>query len=109
LVLKIQNLIRQYTWRDWYFRHPDVVETPADMTASDVGVRMHVDHCIEHIRIALMCHGDTTPFFTIIDPDAPLGARGDFSPHHKCKRFDTLQEWSREHGVIPKLRPVKTD
>lgn len=69
------------------------------MLASDVSTRMHVDHCIEALRIALMCHGDTTPYFTMITPDAPHGALSDFSAHHKCRKFDKLQTWTEEHGI----------
>lgn len=69
------------------------------MLVSDAGARMHVDHCIEHIRLALMCHGDTTPYFTIRDPDAPLGARSDFSPHRKCRDFGSIQSFMHKHGV----------
>lgn len=91
-----KNLIRQYTWRDWYFRHPEIVETPGGMLDSDVGARMHVDHCIEALRLVLMCHGDTTPFFTVMDPSLSVGARGDLSPHHKCRDFEKLRSWVEE-------------
>ncbi|KAL2212808.1 hypothetical protein CC79DRAFT_1318717 [Sarocladium strictum] len=86
------NYLRQYTWRDWYFRHPDKVFIPEDMLASDVGARMHADHCIEHLRLSLMCHADTTPFFTYIDASQPMGAKGDFSSHHKCRDFKKIQD-----------------
>ncbi|KAI0398912.1 hypothetical protein F4802DRAFT_611274 [Xylaria palmicola] len=88
------NLIRQYTWRDWYYRHPEIVRMSGDMLASDVEARMHTDHCIEALRLALMCHGDTTPSITVLNPDAPRGEMADFSPAKKCRKFDKLQEWS---------------
>jgi hypothetical protein len=28
---------------------------------------MHVDHCIEALRISLMCHSDPTPYLIITD------------------------------------------
>ncbi|KAI1329073.1 hypothetical protein F5Y16DRAFT_367347, partial [Xylariaceae sp. FL0255] len=37
------------------------------MAASDSGAWMHTDHCIEAVRLALMCHGDTTPAITILE------------------------------------------
>ncbi|KAF4624246.1 hypothetical protein G7Y89_g13926 [Cudoniella acicularis] len=86
------NIIRQYTWKDYYLRHPDRVETPRVFKESEVGARMHADHCIEALRIALMCHGDTTPYLIIEDPEAPLGFLADFSPHHKCVKFDSLNK-----------------
>lgn len=59
---------------------------------------MHADHCIDLLRTSLMCHGDTTPFFTVIDETQPMGGRGDFSAHHKCVNFEKLQSWTRENG-----------
>ena len=71
----------------------------SSVLASDVGVRIHADHCIDYLRTTLMCHGDTTPFFTIIDPSQSMGARGDFSAHHKCRNFGKLQDWNSKHEV----------
>ncbi|KAI1361183.1 hypothetical protein F5Y08DRAFT_348144 [Xylaria arbuscula] len=88
------NLIRQYTWRGWYYRHPEVVRMSGDMLSSDIEARMHTDHCIEALRITLMCHGDTTPSIGILDPKAPRGQMADFSPLMKCRKFDKIQEWS---------------
>ncbi|KAI0415547.1 hypothetical protein F5X98DRAFT_388736 [Xylaria grammica] len=93
------NLIRQYTWRDWYFRHPDIVRIPGDMAASDVEARMHTDHCIEAVRLALMCYGDTTPAITVLNPDAPRGEMSDFSPAKKCRKFEKLQDWSVQNAL----------
>ncbi|KAF2445871.1 hypothetical protein P171DRAFT_484526 [Karstenula rhodostoma CBS 690.94] len=95
------NLIRQYTWKDWYFRHPDVVRTPPDVRTDEITARMHVDHCIEALRISLMCHGDTTPYMVLNDPTAPNNMRADFSPHHKCRNFDSIKEWVKENQLAP--------
>jgi len=92
------NLIRQYTWRDYYFKHFKTADIPGDLRDSDVGLRMHVDHCIETLRISFMCHGDTTPYLVRIDPEAPLGAEADFSPHHKCVKFQPLVEYMKTHA-----------
>lgn len=90
---RAQSLIRQYTWRDYYFTHTHLVDTPADMKDSDVGARMYVDHCIEALRLSLMCHGDTTPYLVKLDPDSPVNAQADFSPHHKCVKFEPLVDY----------------
>jgi hypothetical protein len=63
------NYIRQYTWGDYYERHNSTVP----LCSSEVGRRMHTDHCIEELRKSLMCYGDTTPMLVEIDPEAPLG------------------------------------
>lgn len=69
------------------------------MMNSDVAARMHADHCIETLRLALMCHADTTPALSQLDPSAPHGSRADFGPHHKCRRFDRIQEWLDTNAV----------
>jgi len=46
-----------------------------------------------------MCHGDTTPYLVKMDPDAPLGTEADFSPHHKCVKFDPLVQYMRENVI----------
>lgn len=73
--------------------------TTFSVLASDVGVRMHADHCIDLVREALICHGDTAPFFTVVDPEQPQGARGDFNAHRKCKDSSKLQEWVDDNYV----------
>lgn len=55
---------------------------------------MHADHCIETLRIALMCHGDTTPVGLVkLDETVQLGGRADFSSLRKCVNFDKLVEF----------------
>jgi hypothetical protein len=46
-----------------------------------------------------MCHGDTTPSITVLNPNAPRGMMADFSPHHKCRNFQKLQDWSVENQL----------
>jgi hypothetical protein len=70
----------------------------------DLGLRMHTDHCIEALRLNLMCQSDTTPVFLITDPKASLGVRPDFSGHHKCRNFEKIRQWAAENedkGMIP--------
>lgn len=95
-----QNFIRQYTWGGYYGRHPDKVDVPAAIGLdSEVGRRMHVDHCLESIRIALMCHGDITPVGLVrLDDEAPMGGRPDFSPLRKCVKFDGLVQYMQSNS-----------
>ncbi|TVY38938.1 Cyclochlorotine biosynthesis protein [Lachnellula subtilissima] len=93
------NLIRQFTWRDYYPKHPDIILMPSDLQDSEVGTRMHVDHCIEALRISLMCHGDTTPYLIELDPTQTNGLKADFSPHHKCRDFGNLVKYVQEHAL----------
>ncbi len=58
------------------------------------------DHCIELIRIDMMCNADTTPYLVLEDDTAPEGLRADFSSHHKCRNFEKIQSWMVEHTAI---------
>ena len=88
------DVIRQYTWRDYYPKHSDTVRVPFLLTPDNESVaRIHTDHCIEALRLSLMCHGDTTPYLLEIDPKSPSGISPDFSMHHKCVKFEPLVEF----------------
>jgi len=84
----IQNMIRQFTWRHLYSEE----DMPPDI-ATPLAGRMHVDHCIETLRLSLMCYADVTPLLIYVDPNAPIGYRADFNIHHKCRDFDKLVEY----------------
>jgi hypothetical protein len=77
------------SWGDMY---PDLMHDP-------VKARMHVDHCIEALRLALMCNSDVTPMLFLLDPKSPVGARADFNIHRKCRNFDNIVEYVKENGV----------
>ena len=96
-----QNLIRQYTWRDHYDAHPELVEKPSDLVLdTEEGLRTHVDHCVETLRLTLMCHGDTTPYvYEKMREDDILG-KADFDAHHKCRKFDKLVEFFETNAVV---------
>jgi len=86
------DMVRQYTWRDEY----DYSDNPT-FQDDDEFLRTHVDHCIDALRIRLMCYADITPFLHTTEPGAELGATPDFNTQHRCKKFDSVQEWARTH------------
>jgi hypothetical protein len=88
-----QNKIRQDTYLDSYETPPKHFQGTPEMA------RMHVDHCVESSRIAIMCHGDVTPLLIQHDPLNPLGDVADFSNHHKCRRYDKLLDWMKDHSM----------
>lgn len=61
---------------------------------------MHADHCIETLRLTLMCHSDVTPVLLKWDSyyDPPR-ASPDFNSHHRCRNFDKILEWNIENGL----------
>ena len=92
----LENLIRQYTWGDFYARH----NMSIPLRSSAVGNRMHVDHCIEELRLTFMCMGDTTPLLVEIDPTAPIGEKSDFNARHRCRNYDKLARWMEDNVVV---------
>jgi hypothetical protein len=73
---------------------------PPDLTTGPKGNRIHVDHCIETLRITLMCQSDTTPLLALKDPGGPLGKKADFNTHHRCRNFTKIQDWAKSHAVV---------
>lgn len=62
-------------------------------------LRTHVDHCIETLRIAITCVGDTTPLLIATDPNAPDGGSPDMETLHRCRKFDHLMNWLDIHQL----------
>ncbi|KAG8422226.1 hypothetical protein J3459_010565 [Metarhizium acridum] len=91
------NVIRQYTWplemydKSWGKLYPSDLEDTAT-------ARVHVDHCIETLRLSLMCYADVTPVLLMYD-EAAGGRRTDFNTHHKCRNFQKIMDYIDEHGV----------
>lgn len=66
---------------------------------------MHVDHCIEALRLSFMCYGDVTPILAEVAEHRQTGIKLDFNVHHKCRNFDKIVNYVREHPVdIPDLK-----
>ena len=70
---------------------------PSLLLDSEEESRTHTDHCLEALRISITCQGDTTPYFSILDPDWPTGEQIDMSPQRKCRDFGKLQSWTKEN------------
>lgn len=89
------NLIRQFTWLDHY----DSI--PQGLSATDhVMNRMHVDHCIETIRLALQCNADITPYLVRRQDDRTLGAKSDFNAWHRCKSWNGIGQWMEQNSAF---------
>ncbi|PVH95584.1 hypothetical protein DM02DRAFT_473460, partial [Periconia macrospinosa] len=59
---------------------------------------LHLDHCIEMIRINLLCRTDAgiIPFRWVENYQRPLP---DFSTKHKCRNWEGVLNWAREREV----------
>lgn len=59
----------------------------------------HVDHCIEVLRINLMCTVDVTPYLIEVRDGQIDVVRTDGLYH--CRNFNKLVEWAEENIVHP--------
>ncbi|KAJ7202038.1 hypothetical protein GGX14DRAFT_399612 [Mycena pura] len=65
---------------------------------SDVMEIDHLDHCIDWIRQALMCAGDTSVIVWQWDPaQNKTTFQGDVA--HTCRNFEKLREWGKSHAI----------
>ncbi|KAK2050914.1 hypothetical protein LY76DRAFT_529540 [Colletotrichum caudatum] len=88
------NMIRMYTW--WQAGKYD--EPPWGLAWDPLKNRIHIDHCLEALRISLMCFADVTPLFVRLG--GPVGKRADFETHHKCRNFTKIENWIEENWTV---------
>lgn len=83
--------IRHWIYKDYYL----VNETEAEM----VEWRAHIDHCMEMMRLSIMCRGSPSlsTFHYLSGDPAYLTAVA--LGHHQCVNWDRLLEWVRERAV----------
>ncbi|KAH6649303.1 hypothetical protein F5144DRAFT_588054 [Chaetomium tenue] len=88
------NMVRMYTWH-LAGKYPGV---PLGLSDNELKNRLHADHCLEALRISLMCWGDVTPL--LVRLGGPAGARADFETHHKCRDFNKIESWIEENWTV---------
>ncbi|KAI9736472.1 MAG: hypothetical protein M1818_006206 [Claussenomyces sp. TS43310] len=88
------NIIRQYTYRE-YYNH--TATRPGSFTDSEPTIRLHIDHCIEMLRQALLCHGDVG--IITYNWVEPWGIYPDFSTMHKCRKLGPIMDWANKHAL----------
>ncbi|KAH7324305.1 hypothetical protein B0I35DRAFT_159170 [Stachybotrys elegans] len=87
------NLLRQDSYREYYSHQGGDIEVePEDL-------RGHLDHCLEILRISLMCQSDigvyAFKYYEGYDGHWP-----DFSTLHTCRNFDAIRDWAFENAVV---------
>lgn len=60
--------------------------------------RAHLDHCVDQIRQALMCHADLTPVPMMPVEGGPEGLIIGNGEVHTCRDFDAIWAWVEERG-----------
>ncbi|KAL2011330.1 hypothetical protein VTN00DRAFT_4048 [Thermoascus crustaceus] len=89
------NLIRQYTYLDYYSRPEN---RPVAFGDKNQTLRLHIDHCIDMLRQVVQCNGDVG----IVTSSWVKGHDGpypDFSVWHKCRRWQPLMDYTVKHKV----------
>ncbi|KAK3196268.1 hypothetical protein K4F52_000648 [Lecanicillium sp. MT-2017a] len=105
------NHVRRATWPLTYFNKSWGMLYPWEME-EPVAARMHTDHCLETLRLSLMCYADITPVLLLDDIDPGGVGTADFNVHHKCRDFEKIVDYVEEHGVEipwPGMRHRETD
>lgn len=84
--------IRHWIYRDYYLENASqsvLVEESA-----------HVDHCIELLREAIICHADPTlSGFRWIQNDGTYHLTVEAPGYHKCVNWERLRVWNDERAV----------
>ncbi|KAF2770278.1 hypothetical protein EJ03DRAFT_78186 [Teratosphaeria nubilosa] len=69
------------------------------LMAGDQAERMHVEHCIEQLRQAVLCHGDVTPVTLkpVYSDDRLVALLGQTEREHTCRDGEAIvEEWRRQ-------------
>ena len=66
--------------------------------------RIHIDHCVDHLRQALLCHGDLTPVTmkpVVANSSLPYPDTfylGQTEREHTCRSAEALRNWVTARG-----------
>ncbi|PYH40701.1 oxidase ustYa family protein [Aspergillus saccharolyticus JOP 1030-1] len=89
------NLVRQYTYYDYY---ANLDNKPAEFHDSKETLRLHVDHCIDLLRQVIQCGGDVG----VVTRSWVKGRRisyPDFNVWHKCRKLDPILRYSEANDI----------
>lgn len=83
-----------------YISYPTYPTTPCHsyLLASHADEETYTDHCIEILRMNLMCLSDIN-VFTFHSRPGVEGAWPDYESHHVCRNFDKVKQWANEHAM----------
>ncbi|EMD62336.1 hypothetical protein COCSADRAFT_172810 [Bipolaris sorokiniana ND90Pr] len=87
------NLLRMATYPEHYTK-----VSWSDTNDEAAKVRGHLDHCIEVLRVNLMCLSDVN-VFTFHPKEGLEGHWPDYNTNHVCRNFDAIKDYAREHGM----------
>ncbi|KAH8723663.1 hypothetical protein GQ44DRAFT_728511 [Phaeosphaeriaceae sp. PMI808] len=87
------NLLRMSTYPEYY---PKLWWS--DTNDKPERVRGHLDHCIEILRMNLMCLSDVN-VFTFHPKEGKEGYWPDYESHHVCRNFDKIKKWANDNAM----------
>ncbi|KAK7943316.1 uncharacterized protein PG986_012429 [Apiospora aurea] len=97
------NLLRQWSFspqRDAWAQNPKMDYSYLASFQGDepiVWERMH--QCLERIKQALMCWGDTGTIIWHYPTEPGERVHFDMGTLHKCRNFDMIQDWTKAHQI----------
>ena len=86
-------------------KHLDIEYYAESMTLPPEYRRMHVDHCVDHLRQAILCHGDLTPVTmtpVMANTSLPYPVTfylGQTEREHTCRNHEAILQWVKERGL----------
>ncbi|KAJ7452806.1 hypothetical protein FB451DRAFT_1409109 [Mycena latifolia] len=87
------NKIRMALDPDYY---PEArVSTTSNFIPSQKDATLHISHCLDYLRQAAMCHGDTSAVVLQWDYSENK-VKTAVNVAHTCRKFDKLQDWAKE-------------
>jgi len=81
--------IHQYMYLDSYF--PDLTEHQRELN------RLHNEHCIDFLRMSVMCHGDVGLITYEWHQDSRIPVANATS--HQCINWEKLDKWTKDRTV----------
>lgn len=85
-------------------KHLDLEYYAETMTLPLEYRRIHIDHCVDHIRQALLCHGDLTPVTmkpVTANTSLPYPVvfyLGQTEREHTCRSAEAMRDWMVARG-----------
>ncbi|KAF4767621.1 hypothetical protein HAV15_009608 [Penicillium sp. str.  len=85
-------------------KHLDMEYYADSMTLPLEYRRIHIDHCVDHLRQALLCHGDLTPVTmkpvaaNTSLPHSVTFYLGQTEREHTCRSTEAIRDWVTTRG-----------
>ncbi|KAL1627580.1 hypothetical protein SLS56_006301 [Neofusicoccum ribis] len=90
------NLIRKVVHKDHY------EPLGGDLAVPEEKLVGHLNHCIEALRMKIMCEADVGVILYREQPGSDGKMEPDYETQHVCRNWDTVREWAVENKVADK-------